>query len=167
MAKQQRLHRGSRRQSEELAGCVEAVGHTPGGVRVAVDGHDRPVLWAVGEGLAVRTRPSLYRSALLGHRLVSGGVADEDRDSLVGAVEPQHTAPVGSVLGESGDVLRASPVVGAVAIAVGDDDSICHSDGVGVAVRREQVSRIPNELVASDETGSGRVDKAIATSCDH
>ncbi len=108
---------------DELADARGPVGDGPAGRRIAVDRHHRSMLGQIRERLAVggrgsRDGPRLHRDGLGG--LVSGV---EDGEPLVGALEAEHIGVGAARLGESRDVLRAAPVVAAVAIRVGHDES--------------------------------------------
>ncbi len=145
------------RDLEVLAARVE---HAPRGVRVAVDGHRRAGLRAVGERLAVRRGHGVQRSVL--HRdgaRVEGG-AGEHVEAGVAGVRP-HRRRLVARLGVPGDVLRRPPVVGAQTVGVGDHQGAGGVDRVEqfVALQRGAVA---DHLVAGDQSGRRQVDQAVA-----
>ena len=145
---------------DALPAGVGPIAHHPGRARITVDRHDRTVLGAVGERLAVRGRSCLHRALLDGDGGRCAGHT-EDWEALVGRIGAQH---IGYrrlvVLRESDDVLRAAPMVGAVAVRVGDDDGARRSGRPGdlVAVQRAAVA---HELLPVEQAGGGGVDDAV------
>ncbi len=129
----------SRRISSPIGGG--AVGDQPRRRRIAVDGHQRAVLGPVGERLAVgrrraRTGPSC--TATVG--AAPSAVAEHRQPLVGGIVAAARRARRVVVLGEPDDVLRAAPVVGPVAVGVGDDDRRRRAGG-GRSARRRRASR--------------------------
>ena len=147
------------RDLEVLAARIE---HAPCGVRVAVDGHRRAGLRAVGERLAVRRGHGVQRSVL--HRdgaRVEGG-AGEHVEAGVARVRPQRRRLVAR-LGVPGDVLRRPPLVGAQPVGVGDHQGAGGADRVEQIVALER-GAVADHLVAGDQSRCGQVDQAVAAS---
>ena len=148
---------------EEVADRVTTIGDHPSRRRVAVDGHRRALLGAVGERLSIAA--GLHDQAVLEcrDRLVVGvGNQAEDRQALVALGDAQHVATVAAGLGEPADILRAAPVVGTVAVGVGDDDNR--------AVQRlaaSEVRGVAQCLVAAQQAGGGGVEHTIAAAHQH
>ena len=112
-------------EAQEFADGLAMVTCDPSSVRIAVDSHGRAVLGTIRERLAVRAGRGMDGTSLLGNSHVATGLVGEHGDALVSAVEREDTRVCRSIFGETRDVLRAAPVMGALAVAVGDDDSVC------------------------------------------
>ena len=149
-----------RRQLDELAGGVEAIGDPPRGRRVAVDRHRGAVLGAVREHLAVGAGASRHRSGLDGDGLrCRRRTSVEHLETLIGAVERGDPRLVAAGLGEPAGVLAPAPLAGLVAVRVGDDQA------VGVDRRREidGVTRgVDDQLGPVDQPGRRGVDDTVA-----
>ena len=126
--------------------------------------HHRAVLRPVGERLAVRRRAGRAPDRPGRRRSAPRRSIAEHGQALVGRVRAQHVR-CGRVvvLGEADDVLRAAPVVGTVAVGVGDDDLGGRSVG---ASSSPAATRVADQLVAVEEPGGGGVDEAVAAARD-
>ena len=90
----------------------------------------------------------------------------EDRQPLIGHVPAQDVRRIGVVvLCEADDVLRAAPVVGTIAVGVGDD----HRGGVVHRTHQRGVAErgaVANELRSVDQSGGCRVDESVTAAGD-
>ena len=112
-------------EAEKLADWLAMVAGDPSSVGIAVDSHGRSIFGTIRERLAVRAGRGMDGTSLLGNSHVATGLVGEHGDALVSAVEREHPRVCRSIFGETRDVLRAAPVMGALAVAIGDDDSVC------------------------------------------
>ena len=110
------------RDVQEVSDRVAAVSHHPGGGRVAIDRHGRALLGAIGKRLAVPAgsddQPGVERCDCL---IVSIRNRPEDGQALVALVDALDVAAITAGFGEATDVLRATPVVCAITIRIGDN----------------------------------------------
>ena len=159
-----------RAQFDLLADRIEAIGDPPRGGEVAVDRHRGAVLGSEGERFAVAGGAHHEPAVEHRHRLLGGVLGGEHGETLIGDVLAQRVARRTAGLGEAGDVLRTAPLVGPVAVGVGDDQHGIVRHGVVAdpcGGEGGQIGGVDDRLGAVEQSGCGGVDHAVATAGQH
>ena len=145
---------------------VAVVAHCPGRVRVAVDGHHGTVFGAVREGFAVARHDCGGRTLLHGDGLRGGVVRVEEREALVGRRRNQHVIVGASWLGVAVYVLGTTPVMGAVAVGISDDEEFGISNRFDEFIVGEGRA-VADEFVSVEQPGRRCIDDAVGRTGEH